>query len=560
MEGCCTGKFTRWRRSIIPLLPFSNFPNLPITLSLPISNYQSLSLSLSLSLFDSVSLPFPSSLQSCLSQALFCRVSPKHSSVVSLPSLLLSCFSQALFCRASPKLSSVVSLPSSLPPSAQIPVSLGIMVRFMDNDPSAKSSAEKRKKMADFGTDHLSNLSDEIIIRIFSYLSTKEAFQICLQLSRRYHHIWTLIPVLHFDINEFLPGELQMFSLTQEELYPYEEIFVNFVAYVLQNHAHFTVDAFTLMWKQDEGDPTPAIAWLETVGALWKPKFLSIHILAEDEFQLPDSIFSCESLEELLLDSDGMKPNSVNLPHLKRLTLDNMIIKDEVIQKLLLNLPALELLVLNFCYLDFPIFSSGTLKRLVLNGLYWEWDDANPPDLLIAIPSLLFIKVCSSVMRKLKFQKLESLAEAQIELKQLSTVEPSFLIGISNVTTLELVLTESFLKDALEKSTIKFPTFENLKTLTLGEWNWITTHKCCFKFLASFIFHAPHLKRLTLLHQKKTMSDSNIEITMVLDHNLNIERTSYPGEEKSISEKVIEVVRRVCNIVRERIPRRTLVS
>ncbi|KAJ1691337.1 hypothetical protein LUZ63_015492 [Rhynchospora breviuscula] len=310
----------------------------------------------------------------------------------------------------------------------------------VSNDPSA---GVKKQKTADL----LSILPDEIIADIFSYFSTKEAYQICLRLSRRYRHLWTLVPVLHFDINEFLPDELQMLlSLMEEELRPYEEMFVNFVTYVLENHAHFAVDAFTLKWKQDEGDPTPATAWLETVGALWKPKFLFIRILAEDGFELPDSIFTCDSLEELVLnlDSDGVNPNPVNLPCLKRLTLDTMMITDEVMQKFLLNLPALEVLVLDFCHLYFPVISSGTLKRLVIDGLCW--DDANPPDFLVSIPSPLFLKVCSLVMRKLNFKELQSLAEAQINLKQLSVVEPSFLMGISNVTSLELVLTESCLK------------------------------------------------------------------------------------------------------------------
>lgn len=54
------------------------------------------------------------------------------------------------------------------------------------------------------------------------------------------------------------------------------------------------------------------------------------------------------------------------------------------------------------------------------------------------------------------------------------------------------------MKDVLEKEKNKFPTFNNLKTLKIGEWRMTDD----FDLVARFLHHAPNLEKLVLLHRQ----------------------------------------------------------
>lgn len=302
-----------------------------------------------------------------------------------------------------------------------------------------ESPAEKRRKIAH--VDRISNLPDPILILILSLLSTKEAVQSSL-LGKRFRNIWASVPVLDFDFDEFLPDDTALEDLEEDEdnLCEYEEKFTKFVGGVFKHREPMNLDSFKLIWNEEESDPTPATAWLDTAAKL-KPKFLSVHIFTENyNFEVPDSVFACESLQELVLHLgfEAISPRSVNLPCLKKLTLDSIEIVDEVMLKLS-GLPALEEMLLCYCQLNICDISSSTLKHLVLDGYH---NDKTPPDILICTPNLLHLEVRSWTMGRIKFKKMESLVNAHIHYQEFADEEPLFLTGLSNVTYLELMLSE----------------------------------------------------------------------------------------------------------------------
>jgi F-box domain len=298
---------------------------------------------------------------------------------------------------------------------------------------------QKRRNTAHaFG---ISDLPDEILILIFSFLRTKEVVQTSL-LAKRFKNLWASASVLNFDLHEFIPDGTSLEDLQENEEYlrEYEEMFSKFVDGVLKHRNSVTLDSFKVIWNVAESNPTPATSWLDTVAKL-KPKSVSIHIFSENYlFEVPDSVFTCESLQQLILHLgyETINPRYVNFPCLKTLIVDCILIEDVVMQKLS-GLPALEEMVLRNCGFEFSDISSQTLKRLVLDRYH---NDFGPPDISISIPNLLHLEVHSWVMGKLKFKNLESLVNARIHYNDFDTEGPLSLMGLSNVTYLELMLDE----------------------------------------------------------------------------------------------------------------------
>ncbi|XP_078182019.1 F-box protein At4g22280-like isoform X1 [Carex rostrata] len=379
-------------------------------------------------------------------------------------------------------------------------------------DPT-ESRTKKRRKIAHANVDRISEMSDNLLILILSSLSTKEAVQTSLLAKR---NLWAAVPVLDFDFDEFCLDDYTIENLEEyeEKICEYEEKFTNFVDGVFERRdPSIHLDSFKLKWNEAESSPDRAPAWLDTV-AKSKPKCLSVHIYTENYyFEVPDSIFSCESLQEmeLQLGFEAISPSSVNLPCLKKLTLNTIDIADEVMQKLS-ALPALEEMVLSNCHLYTCDISSGTLKRLVLDGCHNEIE----PAITISTPSLLYLEVLSWTMGTIKFKKLESLLQACIHCDKFDDEDPLFFTGLSNATYLELMLPKSGvmqMKDVLEEGTTKFSTFNNLKTLKIGEW----CMTCEFDVVACFLFHARNLEKLTLLHCQERNKESLSNLINLLE-------------------------------------------
>ncbi|XP_078153478.1 F-box/LRR-repeat protein At4g14096-like [Carex rostrata] len=361
-------------------------------------------------------------------------------------------------------------------------------------DPTESRTKRRREiAVADVGVDRISQLPDDLQILILSSLSTKEAFKTSL-LAKKLQNSWAKLPDVNLDFDEFLPEDS---GDDKKLLKLHAEKFKKFGDRILNNPDKLrNLEKLKLAWVEGDTYPTPAFKWLDTV-AKQNLKFLSVHIYSESDFRVPDSIFSCESLEEmeLNLEDEIIAPSqeSVHLPHLKKLTLRSIFIEDGVMQKLS-GLSALEEMVLFDCYLRTCEISSDTLKRLELNGYcnFHNKTGVNETDITISTPHLLYLEVLSCAKGTIKLNKMESLVKACIHYHE----DSLFLTGLSNASELELMLAKSSvleMKDVLKEETSKFP---NLKTLKIGEWCMTDE----FDVVDHFLSHARNLQKLTLLH------------------------------------------------------------
>ena len=194
--------------------------------------------------------------------------------------------------------------------------------------------------------DIISTLSDYILSHILSFLLTEEAVATCV-LSKRWRHIWTSVPVLHYD-NYYCIDRDNQASLSR---------FVRFVNASIQardvNLQHpirsFRIKFNALDWSGAEAGLSE---WLK---AVMRPGIEDLVIDLYGTYDLIRlSIFSfrCTTLVSLKLDTLHLDDvSSVELPSLKSLHLSYVEMDSpKCLIDLLLGCPNLEVLYVYMMY------------------------------------------------------------------------------------------------------------------------------------------------------------------------------------------------------------------
>jgi len=338
--------------------------------------------------------------------------------------------------------------------------------------------------------DRLSNLSDDLICHICSFLSSKESYRTCV-LSKRWESIWTKIPNLHFHLPEISDPvmskeEFQSLNLAvlrrSENIAKEETNSLNLafqrrsenIAKQIQDSqmgcsphdVHMGVPkAFVdvvllrrtenirkLRLHSDKGcQPHDVDMWVSKALDL-KVQELDLDLFLHEKMLLPPRLSTCESLVVLKL-RGRIQPtlNSsfhVYLPSLKilhiRETVMYSIFDDGIeydLNNFLSGCPHLEELLLHETF-ALPINTSFHLLKRLFLCLYMPTSGIKCCPLQINAPSLevLHIADLSLTPRKYDFTNLSTLDEAALcickrpDFNNLYTL----LKGLSNVKTLAL--------------------------------------------------------------------------------------------------------------------------
>ncbi|XP_028806317.1 FBD-associated F-box protein At4g10400-like [Neltuma alba] len=187
-------------------------------------------------------------------------------------------------------------------------------------------------------SDRLSNLSDDLLRHILSFLPTKDAIATSL-LSKRWMSLWIGLPILHFDDSSFRSSE-SFFQFVECAL----KFFPNF------NH----IQIFRLKGSGIKFGPRPdkIISWVkEVINKLNELQVdeLELCFTSWSSIRLASSIFNCSTLKVLRLKDVKVDTlSSVNLPSLKVLHLESvMFLEFRCLVMLLAGCPLLEELKLS---------------------------------------------------------------------------------------------------------------------------------------------------------------------------------------------------------------------
>ncbi|KAJ1695509.1 hypothetical protein LUZ63_012207 [Rhynchospora breviuscula] len=344
----------------------------------------------------------------------------------------------------------------------------------------------------------LSDLPDVLLTKILSYLKAREVAQTCI-LSKRWRNLWASVPCLHFDLAEF------------SSLYTTESHrrFIKFVSsFLLSIDENASLDVFHLICLGDFafhiGISDAASAWIEKA-VKCKPKKLQLEFSYYEGLTIPDSLYICDSLEELsIIMCSGMEkirfePEEVYLPKLKRLHLSDFQAFDYGMEKLRYGCPILESLSLEYFPLETPNFFFGSLKRLSMTCCLLDYLDFS-----VSAPNLEYLSFEGSSIGRISSNKMPKVTEASIIFYRVDQeTDCDVFYSLVSVEVLEITIPylSELVKHALQNSLI----LPNLKRLTLGRF----CMNCAFSTLSSLLKCTSKLEILTIYHDCSNEEDGN---------------------------------------------------
>ncbi|XP_074302818.1 F-box/FBD/LRR-repeat protein At3g26920-like [Silene latifolia] len=261
--------------------------------------------------------------------------------------------------------------------------------------PFSSSSSCSGKQLTSMkpGKDRLSEMPDEILVHILSYLPTAEAVR--TMLIRPFGNLWTLIPSLEFEYNEVL------LTLIPDGTCSWDDVrrFFTFVRNVLILHKRPFIDEFGLyiisMYSDERRSECGDDIRMCLKFALDK-QAKAIYFTEGDE-ELSESSdypnFISESLITLQLAFFIIYPElQVDLGSLKELTLNHVTMTEEGFQQFISGCPSLQVLHL---YNPYEIrtlsFSVPNIRKLFL---CFEKDDPDTDPWVLDFPNLKSLDLC----------------------------------------------------------------------------------------------------------------------------------------------------------------------
>ncbi|OVA11711.1 F-box domain [Macleaya cordata] len=338
--------------------------------------------------------------------------------------------------------------------------------------------------------DRLSDLPESILFHILSFLPTKYVVQMSI-LSRRWRYLWTSVPSLNFGDDLF---QLHRVSNGGSVL-DANTRFVNFVNKVLQLHDMSHIQRFRISCFDLD------ISWISA--AVKKNVQELFLIIPTNAVELPDCLFTCESLVSLKLvvgDSILALPTSVCFTRLRTLLLFSVTFNG-FFGKLLSGCPVLDKLAVVGCqWWDDEVvnISSPTLRHLIMcSGTF--------SGIKISNPNLISFQYKNCFGKNYFIENLSSLVDAVIDVdldckycskryKECFHEVSKLLRGVSNARS--LTLSDSIVEQLSNAPNLleSLPTFQYLNKLMLSSCR----KKEHFHVIAYLLRSSPILESLVI--------------------------------------------------------------
>ncbi|KAJ4848352.1 hypothetical protein Tsubulata_012730, partial [Turnera subulata] len=348
------------------------------------------------------------------------------------------------------------------------------------------------------GVDRISDLPDDVLQLILSFLPIAQAIRTSFLLSKRWGSLWASMPNLLFSSRPSLPPrrfasfvdktlslyqskKVKKFSVELQVLKALEGQVGSWVNFAITHH----VVELCLVFRDVEGRENSITA-------------------CPDRYLLPLCLYTSSSLKELRLRLCELKPNgldTVSWASLKLLSLAYTRLNNDSLKALLLGSPALAYLRLDSCsgFNLIDASASTTLKELVVDGYCC---DARVDGVLVQIrkydkftingPNLLRLTILGCLRTHCRLEDVSSLVEAHIGFHMQDNTGFLILTGRramlrSLLEKLELILS------TFEKEGLSLPS-STRKVLTVN----IGKNKLDIPGMASLLRSSPHLQKLTI--------------------------------------------------------------
>lgn len=322
--------------------------------------------------------------------------------------------------------------------------------------------------------DRITELPTFIIHHIMSYLSAKEIARTSI-LSKRWCLFCISFPILEFDQCYFLGKAITLMDISDEK---------KFMAFVDASLFRFCKLRFRMQelrlfqsFLDVKGSAPLLDKWIGlAVDNGIKDLVLMVHNMTQEDTVciLPQTIFSAKSMATLSLFGCRMEQPSdtttISLDSLKKLTIENVYINDQMFQKLTSECPSLEDFEISACWglKNLCVSKAHKLKKLAIYTFYEDIDIVE-----IVVPSLqqLTLLFCNGEMRPRVVKAVRSPHLTKLMLTSVWFMDEEFDRFISKFPLLEdLLLRFCRLPEKVKISSnqlknLHFNSCENLKAI-----------------------------------------------------------------------------------------------
>lgn len=331
-----------------------------------------------------------------------------------------------------------------------------------------ETEAKRRLGLED--QDRISDLNDELLINILSLLPTEDAVRTCV-LSKRWSHLWTIVPVLDFD-------HARRFDKAVIE-------FTYFVYKTLVCHAWPKITDFRLSLHSYDFEGKWYVRIESKHLDIWiqfatrkNVEDVVLSLYNEEEsvgpnLTLPQHLFSCSSLKSLFVSHLNIVPEvAVNWKHLRRLSIGYTMLSDDGMGKVLSGSPVLELLELYRCgglnRLD--LTCSTSLNKLAIKD-FWNWEDreGESEELEVVAPNLKAFHVSGSFEKKCRLINARSLVSANLDL---AILREGFMMDADDEDD-DYFRFEAYYMESEDMLEGLLHGIEHVKDVTLGPWCYL---------------------------------------------------------------------------------------
>ncbi|CAI9106877.1 OLC1v1006117C1 [Oldenlandia corymbosa var. corymbosa] len=227
----------------------------------------------------------------------------------------------------------------------------------------------KKCEKKEWQLDRISQLPDEILVCILSFLSLEAAARTSL-LSKRWAHLWLSVASLDFESAKLLKGieGLNLLLKSDREIRRgYRQKYVDWVNKVIQSRRDSVLDVFRIHYHLDKSFGDDIDKWLQYAFAK-RVQRLSLDLLQLDyemSYAFPCHLFGLSDGNGSSLSVSASRANHINsdvlfgLKTLRALTFSCVNVSGGVLEFFLHNCPFLEYMLVD---------SSGGLKELKVVG------------------------------------------------------------------------------------------------------------------------------------------------------------------------------------------------
>ncbi|CAA7058369.1 unnamed protein product [Microthlaspi erraticum] len=315
--------------------------------------------------------------------------------------------------------------------------------------------------------DRISNMSDDLLLKILSSLPTKEVVA-TMFLSKRWKFIWTMVPKLDFD-----DGGCDFYFGYGCDFYDenYYKIFRQYVDRFMVLHKSPVLE--TLYFKLGQWSTSEDLATWIRMAIVRRVRKLIVFSFSKTNPTLPVCLYTLKSLVVLKLSEMVVLdvPTTVCLSSLESLHLECVLFQNkESHRRLLSGCPVLKELVLEKCYhinISTPCFYVvvTSLQRLSIK----DEGDTNVK-VVINAPSLKYLNIedtCDDGLLSL-WEKMPELVEANVSVVYKSSEK---LMGsLTSVKRISLCIPTSVVQS---QPSIKFYQLVHLKLCQCEEKWWV---------------------------------------------------------------------------------------